>query len=100
MSNQTKNSGCKRCGRCCTSAIIRLPGIKPNDGTGFAEWLAYHRTDVMTMQDDQSEYLAVRIPTLCMNLNEHQDHTFSCKIYEKRPEICRSYLCNAAKGGE
>lgn len=93
------NSGCKRCGRCCTNAIIRLPGIKPNDGTGFAEWLAYHRCDVMNMPDEQGgEYLAVRIPMLCTHLCEHPDHTFSCKIYDKRPEICRGYFCNSAKG--
>lgn len=89
---------CQRCGRCCSSAVIRLPGIRPNDGTGYAEWLAYHRCDVMIMQDEQGEYLSLRIPMLCMHLCEHPDHTFSCKIYEKRPEICRSYICKRAQG--
>lgn len=91
------NNGCRRCGRCCTSANIRLPGISITDETGFARWLAFHRCDVQDREVGGEKGISVRIPILCTRLGEAEDGTFFCKDYENRPGICREYLCKRAK---
>ena len=92
---------CQRCGRCCVTANIKLPGIKVNDGSGFAEWLAFHRCDVMNQETPDGEGgLALRIPLTCMKLAETADGAFRCTIYDQRPEICRSYVCERARNRE
>jgi Fe-S-cluster containining protein len=86
--------GCNRCGQCCTSAFIGLHSIrKGEDKQEFAQWLSHHHCDPKWMRTDDGEILLVRIPLICKHLGYDKDGVASCKIYDRRPVICREHKC-------
>jgi Fe-S-cluster containining protein len=87
-------SECVRCGQCCTYAYIWLGHIEvDNDPNDFGKWLSYHHCDIKRMQTEgQPDTLGVRVPLVCKFL-DHNAGIATCRIYEKRPNICREYVC-------
>jgi len=82
---------CSRCGLCCLYTKIVMPdNDKGRDGT---EWVKLHGCKVVRENDQ----LAIIIPAICDHLYFDADSNhFACGIYDKRPQICRNYLCARA----
>ena len=87
---------CKRCGKCCIYAFLSLSvrteeNKKEMDDMG--RWLAFHRCDPLIWKKGESDVLGVRIPLNCIHLDWKPDGGYFCRIYEKRPEVCKRYIC-------
>jgi Fe-S-cluster containining protein len=75
-------------------AFIGLHSVKRGeDHQEFGKWLGFHHCGVKWMPTDEGEVLLVRIPLVCKHLSYDQDGQAGCRIYEKRPKICRDHLC-------
>ncbi|MBU2118661.1 MAG: YkgJ family cysteine cluster protein [Alphaproteobacteria bacterium] len=61
-------------------------------------WFSLHRCDsnIITHPDGKKRAI-LRIPTMCQALDQDKEGKFFCKIYEKRPELCKKFLCERAK---
>jgi len=96
---ETTVNSCKKCGKCCVDAFLNLWEITEENRDILmdrANWLFYHRCDPIITKQDGKEFLALSIPLTCKHLSyKHGD--YSCKIYDKRPEICRRYNCQDYK---
>jgi Fe-S-cluster containining protein len=83
---KTKKNLCEKCtGMCCR--YIALPIETPEDRSDFDDirwYLCHENISVFVEQGDW--YLNVK--TNCRNLSETD---YKCKIYDKRPKICRGY---------
>lgn len=96
--------GCKRCGNCCREAVLTISHLIVNGKIlnldQLARWLSYHRCDAKRV-GELSDLLEVKIPLSCIHLGFNEvEGTYFCKIYNKRPEICRVFLCERAKESE
>lgn len=89
---------CTTCGQCCTYVAV---GINEPRRLRYATdilWYLYH--DRVSVYIDSEGVWSVVFETRCRNL----DDGLLCRIYENRPEICRSFdntTCevNAPSGG-
>lgn len=62
----------------------------------LATWLRYHRCDVKKLDN----LLEIKVPLACVHLGFDEDEgIYFCKIYDKRPLICREFFCKRAKEG-
>lgn len=85
---------CQRCGHCCTYAQISYSN---NDhGKSQAKWFQLHGCRVIEREED----IRIFIPVTCAWLAQDRDtKKYFCANYERRPDICRKYQCEASKGG-
>ena len=94
---------CKRCGQCCTRMTFIMGGMKIDGGPdveSFVRYVRAHRVDTRWIKtsEEGTPVLAVQVPLNCTHLiHDEQTGLCSCAIYEDRPEICRQYLCPAAR---
>lgn len=96
-------SECKRCGLCCIVCDLRWEEMTETNKTAIMDrmrWLNLHRCDcqVVTLKDGR-KFSALRIPLMCVNLDQNKDGTYFCKQYDTRPHVCRNFLCDKAKAG-
>jgi Fe-S-cluster containining protein len=80
---------CERCGECCTvyTVVLSPEDIKNIEALGFAKsHFAVYNPD----RKEGVEFTLKRIGGKCIFL-EYKDAKASCKIYEKRPAICKVY---------
>lgn len=61
-------------------------------------WLSLHRCDsqIRTMKNGK-RFSVLRVPLMCVALDQEKDGKFKCKDYENRPNICRNFFCGRAK---
>ena len=87
MTDFTKDGACSRCGNCCTH---HLP-LFPEEQKRIWDYIrANHIHPVCHCDPTGTEPF---VDFLCPFL-EYQDDKASCRIYEVRPAICRSFLCS------
>jgi Fe-S-cluster containining protein len=91
--------GCHRCGQCCTRVTFQgfdLESAEQREDMG--RYLRFH--GLQTYYHDEAN-MTVLVPIRCKYLAYDLDGTgrkvAACKIYEDRPDICRSYLCSLAR---
>jgi len=87
--------GCVRCGRCCNTAFISLHTITDEtkqDIMDEGRWLFYHRCDTLIWRKNGKDIAGIRIPLTCVQL-EFGPTGYYCKIYDKRPLVCKKYTC-------
>ena len=91
-----KKNMCNGCtGLCCR--YVALPIETPEDRNDYEDirWYLCHK-DISVFVEDGDWYLNVK--NKCRNLSE-KDHR--CKIYDRRPKICRGYTvdtCDRSEG--
>ena len=73
--------GCDCCGDCCRQFVYRLAGAD-------AEFLEFTRPETYSRVPG-----GLMVGTPC----EHLDEENRCRVYEKRPDICREFLCHKAR---
>ena len=90
-------STCKRCGKCCIQATFGILRTDKGDLEGekrvndMITWINYHGCDVAHKKDaQQNKKYYLTIPILCVHL-DFRNEGYSCKIYDKRPDLCRRY---------
>jgi Fe-S-cluster containining protein len=83
--------GCQNCGGCCVSVPLHVR--TPDD-----DWLRWARLFGVhaTKRVDGVTKLTIFGP--CHNYEP--DSLTHCRDYENRPEMCRRFLCDAAKLGQ
>jgi len=85
---------CNRCGKCCHTVILALHHTPiSNDKQELGRWLQYHGLQPMKIYNGKEDVLAVKIPSKCEHLETKDNLFYSCKIYEKRPQICKDHWC-------
>lgn len=88
---------CYKCGaRCCKYVIYKLS--EPEDIIDIEElrWLICHKNVLLSIDNDQWELIFL---TEC----EYLDPFGRCRIYEKRPDVCKDYSldeCEYLKPGD
>jgi len=75
---------CRRCGDCCKQVVFRVPT------EGSTLFWRLHGLEVFDVGDVE----VVRIHDKC---EWFDGETTSCKNYERRPSICKDFLCDKAK---
>ena len=95
---------CKRCGNCCIGAFMSVGVLTDENREWMMEqgrWLAYHRCDVfLTKNKEGKEVMQIKIPIVCQQLVYKPNEGYVCKIYEKRPLLCRQYMCDNFSSSE
>ncbi len=92
---------CKRCGLCCMTCDMHLDIIEPATESAVIDklrWLNLHRCDtqIRTMKDGK-RFSVLRIPLVCVMLDQDKDGKYKCKDYDHRPDVCRKFLCMKSK---
>ena len=105
MTNLLEQLGasCNRCGRCCLTFGGSLAGTEQDvrrwktggqRGAEILEWVTVFRLDGVIVTIDlwfdpvlDDAWDDARCPWLV----EGNDRTYSCSIYELRPDVCREY---------
>lgn len=78
---------CLQCGNCCKTLDLNL--IPPD---AVIELLEAH-------YNRKVDRIWIRAKHVCENLMQKGDKYY-CKIYNKRPQICRNHLCDYMKGSD
>jgi Fe-S-cluster containining protein len=97
------NKECNRCGDCCRVFSIRMPlkkDAKPADAVFFYNLHRNIHASIVKDGDDRALLVQIREP--CEMLIAHPDSTTSCKVYWRRPLICKSFpeQVNGIKGSD
>ncbi len=79
---------CKRCSKCCRYIATEID--RPTSEEDFENiiWFLYHKNVGVYLGHDNKWYLEFVTP--CKELNFRG----FCKVYDKRPQICRDYNQN------
>lgn len=96
---------CKACGQCCVYHVLWTG--KPVDSAGaeaYKDFLRMRGLNVIelqrTVQGVKGQYIGIDLGR-CQFLRESkvgEVGSFQCRIYDKRPQICRDYNCCTAPG--
>jgi len=81
---RSSREACTACGFCCTYLEFRVKN--PRNAEGDVFWLESHPGASV---EEMPYGPTVRIQTACVHLSEDG----KCRVYEERPDICRSFLC-------
>lgn len=77
---------CLECnGECCKRLAIDIDEPEDEEDLEDLKWYLYHK-GVSVYRDEEGDW-CVQFETKCKQLNEKN----LCKIYEKRPAVCRKY---------
>jgi len=94
---------CLRCGLCCMVVDLRWEQITKENEIAVMDrlhWLNLHRCDVQVITlKDERKFSVMRIPLICINLDQNKEGKYYCKKYNERPQVCRDFLCGRAKKG-
>lgn len=82
-------SACKACGACCQE----VPLAMPLDGDK-ALWFGLRGWQVAPLPNERMEVVA---PAVCRCYHAGAENGRHCRIYARRPQFCRDYLCPEAK---
>ena len=76
------------CGECCRKLVVEITPseVKKIKSLGYKE---EEFTEKGFFHPNQ--YTLKRTKEGCIFLNEEKNGSFSCKIYENRPKVCRDY---------
>lgn len=80
---------CAQCGGCCRIAYVFRTSCETAENRAYEEFLEFTRPSTFARFSDG---LVVR--AVCEHLTD--DNT--CRVYEKRPRVCRDFLCKKAGG--
>jgi Fe-S-cluster containining protein len=78
--------GCVRCGKCCL-----IWGMKAQDD---GQYELFNRLHGMIYEDDGDHLL---MQARCQAVGFDLEGRAHCVIYDERPQLCRDYLCDAAR---
>ena len=87
---------CRRCADCCKNYPFvelsenEIEGLEQVTGLPFEVFTNPKRKAI------EEYFLKFRENGCCFFLNEN-DHTYSCRVYESRPEICRNFPSTPAQ---
>ena len=81
--NFTKNGKCTRCGNCCTALL-------PMTKTEIKTVQKFVKKKRIKIVKHEGADLDITCPF-------YDDNEKSCIIYEKRPFICRTFVCNKSQ---
>jgi Fe-S-cluster containining protein len=85
---------CVTCGRCCQ--VMILDGLPVDRRTpmdrSWLEWIALHGATPRVVRQDGRRSLTLTLPSPCSKLIQKKG-AHRCRIYRKRPYICRAYSC-------
>ena len=91
---------CQRCGLCCIVCDMRLEEMTKENTPAVMDrmrWLNLHRCDTQIVtRKDGRKFTALRIPIMCVKLDQDKDGKYKCKDYENRPQLCKDFLCEKA----
>lgn len=73
---------------CCRNFFIILEDVKDKD---WIKWLSYHRG--VTIKNIDKHKIQVWFDLPCEQLGEDN----RCRIYNKRPKMCRKFKCEKLK---
>jgi hypothetical protein len=76
---------CTECGKCCTYVGVEIDKPKKASEASDILWYLYHE-NVYIYVDGSNEW-SVHFEGRCRNLGDD----LLCRIYEQRPDICRSF---------
>lgn len=87
---------CRRCGHCCMTLFLALQNVPVDaDTQEIGRWAHLHGCEPHRYRDGS---LAIRVPLVCRWLElDEPTGRYRCRDYEHRPNVCRQYLCKAAK---
>lgn len=78
--------GCVRCGKCCL-----IFGMRVGDDE---QYRAFNELHGIVYQND-GQHMLVRLRCEAVGFDfEGRAH---CVVYDERPQLCRDYLCDAAR---
>jgi len=80
--------GCIGCGKCCRQVVYTVAKAGREDLITF---FRMHDLDVRNSEDGESVVTVIRAKCDWLSLA-----TLRCKFYEKRPTMCREFLCDEA----
>lgn len=81
-----KDKQCSQCaGLCCRYFALQIDTPQEKDDYDDIRWYLCHK-DITVFVEDGDWYLNIK--NKCRHLSEKDYH---CRIYEKRPKICRQY---------
>jgi uncharacterized protein len=81
---KTNKKLCKGCSACCEYVTVDIAGPKKKEDIDLIRWYLIHGVSVCV--EGKGDWM-VYIPQKCKALDENGE----CKIYSKRPAICREY---------
>jgi len=85
---------CIRCGKCCNTVILALHNTPlSNDKQELGRWVQYHGLQPVKIFNGKENVLAVKIQSKCEHLETKDGLFYNCKIYDKRPQICKDHWC-------
>jgi Fe-S-cluster containining protein len=76
---------CLECGRCCTYVGVGINAPRTTRSASEVLWFLYH-DKVYVYRDGDGEW-SVHFETRC----RHLAPDLTCRIYEERPHVCRSF---------
>ncbi len=76
---------CERCGECCKHVAVPIDKPEDNDDYHNILWYLYHEK-VQVFVDDEDDWY-IEFSTRCSALDKNN----RCRVYDKRPNICREY---------
>jgi len=77
---------CEQCDAlCCKSVAVEIDEPETKEDWDEIRWYLYHE-DIIVYKDNDGDWL-VEFQTNCKQLDKDE----KCKIYEKRPKICRKH---------
>ena len=79
---------CLRCGHCCMRMDLNM--IPPEDILDFLEAHYGRAIDKIWLQ----------VKHECKQLEQVAPGKYKCKIYKKRPQLCRLHECDYMKGSD
>lgn len=91
------SSKCYVCGsKCCKYLVVKLDDPEDVEDVEELRWFISHKHVLLCIDEDQWELVFI---TEC----EHLDPFGRCRIYEKRPDVCRDHSaeeCEFTEPGE
>lgn len=84
---------CRRCGRCCQSMVFWIDRANSADGWDHLEWARLHTPEEIVFEYDEhgNRWWGIELPIPCRELEQDSDGLYRCRIYERRPQMCREY---------
>jgi Fe-S-cluster containining protein len=91
---ESRSELCIACGKCCQ--VMILDGLPVDRRTSmdrsWLDWIALHGATPRVVREAGRRSLTLTVPTPCSKLVQKKG-AYRCRIYRKRPYICRTYSC-------
>jgi predicted kinase len=85
-----KSELCRRCGNCCRGMALEVSKYNSNPmyNSSLLEWSSARGGRLL---EERSDNYLIYIPYTCPQLQENDNGTVQCKIYENRPLACKEF---------